>query len=137
VFRGFRTTIGPGGRVRYDFLWLLRRPMHAVFDPRRGTLRFEALFPDVDRSSGMIADLGALVASRSTRQQLPHKRVDRRRARVTCGVRDGHWSLAVHIRGANHGFAVSRVLNLINDLVLRLQEAYPDYLVERFGMSAE
>jgi hypothetical protein len=123
--------------VQYGFLWLLRRPMHAVFDTRRGTLTFEALFPGVDRSSAMAADLRALVASRSTRGQLAHKRLDLRRARVSCGVGNGGWSLSVHIRGGNHEYAVSRVLNLINDLVLRLQEAYPDYLVERFGMPTE
>jgi hypothetical protein len=123
--------------VRYDFLWLLRRPMHAVFDPRRGTLTFDSLFPGVDPKSALAADLGALVAARTARGQLAHKRVDRRRARVSCVVRHGHWSLTMHIRGANDEYAASRALNLINDLVLRLQEAYPEYLIERFGMSAE
>jgi hypothetical protein len=137
VFRGFRATPGTRGRLNYHFLWLLRRPMHAVFDARRGALTFPALFPGVGASSAMAAGLTAVVASRSTRALPAHKRIDARRARVSCAVRNGAWSLAVQIRGANHQYAVRHALNLINELFLSLRQTYPDYLIERFGMSTE
>jgi hypothetical protein len=137
VFRGFRATPGSRGRVVYQFLWLLRRPMHAVFDTRRGALTFPALLPGVDGSSELASRLKAIVATRSKREQPAHKRLDARRARVSCAVRNGDWSLAVQIRGANHAYAVRNMLNLINELFLSLREKDPDYLIERFGMSSE
>ena len=136
VFRGFRAVPGARGRVDYVFLWLLRRPMTATFDPRRGVLVFPALFPEVT-TPAMAAELKDLVTQRSTRDQPAHKRLDGRRARMTCALRKGTWSLTVTIRGANHDYAVRGALNLINELFLALHTGYPEYLVEHFGLSAE
>jgi hypothetical protein len=137
VFRGFRASSAQRGRVEYEFLWLWRRPLHAVFEIRSGMLSFPALFPGVGGAAEMLSVLKGLVASRAERHQPAHKRIDARRARVSCAVRNGVFSLAVHIRGANHEYAVRHALNLINELFLALQETYPDYLIERFGLSTE
>lgn len=85
----------------------------------------------------MVAVLDALVRSRTERGQPAHQRIDGRKARVSRTVRRGDWSLVVTIRGANHHYAVQRALNLINELFLALHETYPEYLIERFGLSAE
>lgn len=137
VFRGFRATAGSRGRVEYQFMWLLRRPMHAVFDPRRRVLTFAALFPGAGASREMSGGLRSLAGSRGNRDQPAHKRIDARRARVTSAMRQGDLSLAIQIRGANHEYAVRRVLNLINELFISLHDEYPDYLIERFGLSTE
>lgn len=137
VFRGFQAAAGARGRIEYHFLWLLRRPIHAVFDPRRGVLTFAALFPGVEPASAMVLALKSIVRSRSMKVQPAHKRLDARRAVVSCAVRKGDWSLAVRIRGANHEYAVRHALNLINELFLSLHDRYPDYLVDRFGLSTE
>lgn len=118
-------------------MWLLKRPMRAVFDPRRGVLRFPGLFPAIDATSAMARELKTLVAGRTRNDQPAHKRIDARRARITSAVRLGDWSLAVEIRGANHEYAVRHALNLINELFLALHESYPEYLVAHFGMSTE
>jgi hypothetical protein len=136
VFRGFRAVPGARGRVDYVFLWLLRRPMTATFDARRGVLVFPALFPAVT-TPAMAAELKDLVTQRSTRDQPAHKRIDGRRARFACALRKGTWSLTVTIRGANHDYAVRGALNLINELFLALHTGYPEYLVEHFGASSE
>jgi hypothetical protein len=137
VFRGFRATPTTRGRIEYSFQWPLRRPLQAAFDPRRNVVTFAALFPGVEARSPMAVDLGALVASRASRTLPAHKRLDARRARASCAIRRGDWSLAVHIRGANHEYAVRKAVNLVNELFVLLQETYPDYLVERFGLSTE
>ena len=136
VFRGFRAVPGSRGRVDYVFLWLLRRPMTATFDPRRRVLVFPALFPSVN-TRAMAVELKDLVTQRSTKDQPAHKRIDGRRARITCALRKGTWSLSVEIRGANHDYAVRHALNVINELFLALQTSYPEYLVEHFGLSTE
>ena len=121
------------GRVEYQFLWLTRRPTLAVFDPRRKTLSFPALFPAVSAAP----DLKRIVDSRAARTQPAHKRIDARRARLSSRMRAGDFSLSVAIRGRHADYAVSHVLNVINELHLALHEAHPDYLIERFGVSAE
>lgn len=136
VFRGFRAVPSSRGRVDYVFLWLLRRPMTATFDPRRRVLVFPALFPAVN-TRAMAVELKDLVTQRSTKDQPAHKRIDGRRARITCALRKGTWSLSVEIRGANHDYAVRHALNVINELFLALQTSYPEYLVEHFGLSTE
>lgn len=136
VFRGFRATPGARGRIEYQFLWLLRRPMRAHYDAVRGVLAFPALFPSVEMP-GMSAELKGLVADRSLRDQPAHKRMDARRARLASAVRKGDWSLTVTIRGANHDYAVRGALNVINELFLALHQSYPEYLVQHFGLSTE
>ena len=135
VFRGFRATPAPRGRTEYQFLWLTRKPMRAVFEGRAGALRFPAVFPGVDKHTA--AQLKAIVGSRTDRDQPAHKRLDARRARISGTVRQGDFWLLVDIRGRNHEYAVTRALNLINELFLALHEGHPEYLVERFGISAE
>jgi hypothetical protein len=135
VFRGFRATPAPRGRVEYQFLWLTRTPMRAVFDSRRRRLSFASLFPAIDHATA--AELRSMVAARATRVLPEHKRLDARRARFASAVRIGDFSLSVEIRGSNHAYAVKRSLNLVNELFLALQERHPDYLIERFGFSTE
>jgi len=38
---------------------------------------------------------------------------------------------------SHHAYAVQRGLNLVNQLFLFLQERYPEYLIEHFGLPAE
>jgi hypothetical protein len=135
VFRGFRATPAPRGLVEYQFLWLTRKPMRAVFDSRRRHLVFPALFPGLDKAAA--TELRAIVESRTARHQPEHKRLDARRARISGTVRKGDFRLSAEIRGRNHKYAVTKVLNLINELFLALHEGHPEYLVERFGISTE
>ena len=136
VFRGFRPTPLGRGRTSFDFQWLLGRPMRAVFDARRGSLAFDALFPGLQRSSSATR-LSAIVAMRCTPRQPAHKRLDRRRADVAGATRNGDWSLLLTVRGDNHAYAVRHALNLVNELFLFLHESYPEYLIQRFGLSPD
>ena len=122
------------GRIAYEFFWLTRRPMHATFD-RLGILSFPALLPQA--SPAIVSAMRAAVAARSTAEVPAHKRIDARRARLACTIRKGDVSLSVEIRGQNHDYAVSKTLNLVNDMFVALHEAYPDYLVQHFGISQE
>ena len=135
VFRGFRATPIGRGQIEYQFLWLTKRPMRAVFNPAARRLTFPSALPQIDRRAA--ADMKAVVDSRSRRHQPEHKRVDARRSRITGALRKGAFSVAVDIRGQNHEYAVSKALNLINEMFVILHEHHPGYLVERFGISTE
>lgn len=134
VFRGFRASPGVRGAVAYEFFWLTRRPMRASID-RRGRLTFPALLPEVSKE--IAVEMTSMTAARSTRSVPDHKRIDNRRARLAATVRQGGLSLSVEIRGRNQEYAVSKTLNLINEMFVALHEHHPDYLVEHFGISQE
>lgn len=134
VFRGFRASPEVRGRVGYEFFWLTRRPMRASID-RRGVLTFPALLPQV--SKAIVTEMKSMVAARSTRAVPAHKRMDARRGKLTATVRKGDLSLSVAIRGRNQEYAVSKALNLVNEMFVALHEGHPEYLVEHFGISQE
>ena len=135
VFRGFRATALAGGRVEYRFVWLTKKPMSAIFDPKRRRLTFPSVLPRVDRP--IAADMKAIVDARHSRSVPTHKRIDARKCRIAAAVRKGALSLTVDIRGDNHDYAVSRALNMINEMFVALHEHHPGYLIERFGISTE
>jgi hypothetical protein len=135
VFRGFRATAIGRKRIEYGFLWLTKKPMTAVFDPAAKRLAFPSVLPQIDPQAA--ARMKAVVDLRKARNQPDHKRVDARRGRISSAVRKGDFSLAIEIRGSNHEYAVSKALNVINELFVTLQEHHPDYLIERFGFSTE
>jgi hypothetical protein len=135
VFRGFQATPAARARVTYQFAWLTRRPVDAVFNPRTNTLTFPALLPALGKAAA--ADVAAVIGSLARRDTPTHKRLDARRARITGAVRRGAFTLSIGIRGANHEYAVKAALNLINEIFVMLQECHPDYLIEQFGMSTE
>lgn len=135
VFRGFRATPAPRGRVVYEFRWLTRTPVRAEFHERTRTLRFPGLLPAISKE--IAAQMTAIIAARGIRGVPAHKRLDARRARFSSASRKGAFSLRVEVRGRNHDYAVKTALNLINEMFVTLQERHPEYLIEHFGMSAE
>lgn len=123
------------GKIEYRFLWLTKKPTTAVFDTKAKTLTFPSLLPDVDRPTASL--LKSVIDARSDRSQPDHKRIDARKARISGVVRRGDLSITTEIRGNNHDYAVSKALNVINEMFVMLHEHRPEYLIDQFGMSAE
>lgn len=136
VFRGFSVTQERGRRL-FRFVWLSHQIMTLSYDPRTAVLSFAQLFPGVDPRSTLLRELKIIVADRATPAVPAHKRIDRRRVRLSFTVRHGAASLTLGVRGKHHAYAVQRALNLVNDLFLALHASYPDYLIDQFGFSSE
>ena len=109
--------------------------MRAVLDSRASTLAFPALLPSLPDDAA--EEVKAMVLSRRGRGVPAHKRLDARKARVVSTMRNGSFSLTITVKGDNHAYAASHVLNLINELFVALQASHPAYLIERFGFSTE
>lgn len=135
VFRGFRASPIARKKIEYQFLWLTKKPMTAVFDPTAKRFSFPSLLPQLDRQAA--ARMKAIVDERIAKNQPEHKRIDARKGRLSSTVRKGDLSVTMEIRGANHEYAVSRALNVVNEMFVTLQEHHPDYLIDRFGFSTE
>ncbi len=137
VFRGFSVRTGRGGRLDFSFTWLTRRPTLLTYEPKTGVLSFRHLLPGVGVDRVLMSELKTIVAEHMSAAVPRHRRIDARRTRAECSVRNGHLTLTLKMRGAHHAYAAQRGLNLVNQLFLFLQDSYPEYLIEHFGLPAE
>ncbi len=137
VFRGFSVRTGRRGRLDFSFTWLTRRPTLLTYEPKTGVLSFTHLLPGVGRDRALVSELTTIVADHMRAAVPRHRRIDARRTRAECSARNGHLTLTLKMRGAHHAYAVQRGLNLVNQLFLFLQDSYPEYLIEHFGLPAE
>ncbi|MCI0487573.1 MAG: hypothetical protein L0229_13355 [Blastocatellia bacterium] len=133
VFRGF-SEVRSG---RFNFVWLLRHQMELNVDPAKHVLRFKQLLPGVPANSTMYAELKNFISQRHDRKLPDHRRIDRRRAEVSCYNRGGFVSLSLKVKNNQYAYGVNRIVNLVHELFLHLRDAYPDYLMENFDVPQE
>jgi hypothetical protein len=137
VLRGLSTRQRANGCYEHTFRWLMQRSFTLTHDPARHELSFRRLFTHIAPRSAVAAALCHVVAERTTRRVPAHKRLDPRKAETLCAIQRGQFSLTIRVRGAHDAYAVQKLLAIVNDLHLELQERFPDYLIEQFGLSAE
>lgn len=133
VFRGF-SELKPG---RFQFVWMIRHQMELVVDTTKHELRFKQLLPGVPAKSELYADLKYFIAERHDRQLPEHRRVDRRRAEVSCFNRGGMVSISLKVKNNQYAYGANRIVNLVHELFVHLRQTHPDYLVENFDVPQE
>jgi hypothetical protein len=133
VFRGF-SEVKSG---QFQFVWLLHHRMELIVDTAKGVLRFKQLLPGVPANSDLYAELKEFIQQRHDRELPEHRRVDRRRAEVSCSNRGGFVSISLKVKNNQYAYAVNKIVNLIHELFLHLRNGYPDYLVENFDVPQE
>jgi hypothetical protein len=133
VFRGF-SEIKTG---HFKFVWLLHRQMELTVDAAKHELRFKGLLPGVPARSPLYADLKNFIEQRHDRALPDHRRIDRKRAEVTCSNRAGVVSITLAVKNNQYAYGVNKIVNLVHELFVYLREAHPDYLVENFDVPQE
>ena len=137
VFSGFSEGRPVAGRHRFRFSWLGTEPLTLDYTPASGTFVFRALLPNVPARSALYSDLDAFVAGRASTRLPDHRRIDRRRARVRCVAARGAVSLELVATRNFHDYGVNRVVNLVHEVFLYLQEYRPEYLWANFAAPEE
>lgn len=133
VFRGFSES----KTGQYEFTWLLQRQMNLVLDPAKGVLRFKQLLPGIPVKSPLYAELKSFVDYRHDRELPEHRRIDRKRAEVSCTNRGGVVSISLKVKNNQYAYGVNRIVNLVHELFIHLRELHPEYLVENFDVPQE
>jgi hypothetical protein len=133
VFRGF-SEVRDG---HFRFVWLMRRQMELNVDTSKQMLRFRQLLPGVPASSKMYAELKSFIRQRHDRELPDHRRIDRRRAEVSCTNRGGFVSVSLKVKNNQYAYGVNRVVNLVHELFIHLRDAYPEYMAENFDVPQE
>ncbi len=137
VFSGFSEGRPVAGRHRFRFSWLGTEPLTLDYTPASGTFVFRALLPNVPARSALYSDLEAFVAGRASTRLPDHRRIDPRRARARCVAARKAVSLELVATRNFHDYGVNRVVNLVHEVFLYLQEHRPEYLWTNFAAPEE
>ena len=137
VFRGLSEEKGGTGKYDFTFVWLTERPLDFRFDSARGVMHFRNLLPNVGSRSPVYASLKSLVRERQDGDLPAHKLIDRDRAEIACTRREGNVSIALKIKNNEYDYGVNRIVNLVHELFVHLQESHFEYLAANFNISEE
>ncbi len=133
VFRGFNEV--KSGQFR--FVWLVRHQMELSVDTAKHVLRFKQLLPAIPASSPLYAELKSFIRERQATGLPSHRRIDPRRAEVSCFNRGGFVSLSLKVKNRQYAYGVNRIVNLVHELFLHLRDTHPEYLMENFDVPQE
>ncbi len=133
VFRGF-SEIKNG---HFQFVWVVRHQMELVVDTTKQTLRFKQLLPGVPTNSSLYREVKQFIEERHDRELPEHRRIDRRRAEVSCSNRGGWVSISLKVKNKQYAYGVNKIVNLVHELFVLLRDRHPDYLVENLDVPQE
>lgn len=137
VFRGFDHRETEEG-AEFRFYWLGPRPFHVRFTRERDTLTVDRLLPAIREDSPVLTDLEQLLRERAEGDLPPHRMVDPGRAEVELvRQQDDHLGLVLRVVDGHHEYGVRKLLNLVNEIWVRLQDAHQRYLWEAFDAPME
>jgi len=133
IFRGF-SEVRNG---HFSFAWMIRHQMELSVDTTKNVLRFKQLLPGIPANSPMYAELKRFIHQLHDSNLPDHRRVDRRRAEVSCSNRKGFVSISLKVKNNQYAYGVNRIVNLVHELFLHLRDMHPDYLAENFDVPQE
>jgi len=137
VFRGFSEIKSRQGLPTFRFVWLIQHRMELTVDIPRHELRFKQLLPGVAARSPLYAELKDLLRDLRGGNFPEHRRIDPRRAEVSCSSQRGFVSISLTVKDNEYAYGVNRIVNLVHELFVHLRDAWPDYLVEHFHVAQE
>ena len=133
VFRGFSET----KNGHFQFVWVVNHRMELSVDTAKHELRFKRLLPNVPAKSALYAELKSFIEQRHDKELPEHRRIDRKRAEVSCANRAGFISVSLKVKNNQYSYGVNRIVNLAHELFLHLRERRPEYLMENFDVPQE
>jgi hypothetical protein len=133
VFRGF-SEVKSG---HFQFVWVVNHRMELSLDTAKNELRFKRLLHNVPAKSPLYAELRSFIERRHDKDLPEHRRVDRKRAEVSCVNRGGFVSVSLKVKNNQYAYGVNRIVNLAHELFLHLRERSPEYLMENFDVPQE
>lgn len=137
VFRGLNEAKPRNGNQSFTFVWLGDRPLEFGVDAESTILTFKRLLPNVPSNSELYSDLKRFLKSRCDDDLPKHRRVDAKRAEVVCVNRAGNVSIALKVKNNQYAYGVNRLVNLVHEVFVRLNDSHPDYMCENFDVPQE
>ncbi len=118
-------------------LWHKDRFYDLVFDSARHSLRFPVVLPKVPRS--MYEDFKKFVASRQSIEMLEHRRIDPKKVRISCSLKNSNISLLFIAKDRDYEYATQKLIHLMHEvfLIFLRDGLYYEYLIETFDIDRD
>jgi hypothetical protein len=137
VFRGLDEKRSHNGSQAFTFLWLGGRRLEFTIDSAKSALVFKQILPNVPSKSPLYAELKRFLETRSDAELPDHRRIDPRRAEVLCVNRSGKVSVGLKVKKNQYAYALNRLVNLVHELFVQLNDLHPEYMCENFDVPQE
>ena len=137
VFRGLKEAKPRNGRQSFTFVWVGDRPVEFGIDTETALLSFKHLLPNVPSNSELYSDLKRFLKSRCDKDLPKHRRVEAKRAEVVCVNRAGNVSIALKVRNNQYAYGLNRLVNLVHEVFVQLNDSHPDYMCNNFDVPQE
>jgi hypothetical protein len=135
VFRGFARRPSKGGKAAFEMVWHRGRRFEVTLDMRRGKLHCPVVLPQVP--AALWREFRAFVESVQDPELLEHRRIDRRKAVVTCANRGGNVSLTMIVTDGDYEYATRKCIHLIQEIYLGFLTEHFDYQVDVFELDPD
>jgi len=137
VLRGFDESTTRNGKPAFRFVWVGKRPLDFSVDARRAMLRFDRLLPNVPSDSQLYSDVKRFLKSRCSGDLPTHRRIDAKRAEVAWANRRGNVSIAIKVKNDQYAYGLNRLVNLVHEIFVQLNDSHPEYMCENFDLPQE
>jgi hypothetical protein len=134
LLRNFEASRGGGD---YGFTWMSHKRMNLRWTPSTQTVSFKDLAPNIPARSVMYRELRAFLKERTEESLPPHRRVDPAEFELLCKNRNSTVSVGLRVTGGTEEEAMRKLMLLIHEAFLFLNDRWPEYMQEEFGASPE
>jgi hypothetical protein len=134
LLRNFEASRGGGD---YAFTWLSHKPMRLRWTPSTQTIAFKDLAPNMPARSNIYRELRTFLKERTEEDLPPHRRVDPAHFELLCSNRNASVSVGLRVTGGTEEEAMRKLMLLIHEAFLFLNDRWPEYMQEEFGASPE
>jgi hypothetical protein len=137
VFSGYSSAAGKPDVTTFRFVWLHLSPFTLVLNENTATLTFKDVLPHVAGRENLATEVRAFVKGRFDSALPPHRRIDAKRAEVSCVVRRGNMSITLTVKRNQYAYGARALVNLVHEVFVFVRMRDAEYLQQRYGLTEE
>jgi hypothetical protein len=117
--------------------WHKERFYDLIYDVGKHSLRFPVVLPKVSRP--MYEEFKKFVASRQSAKMLEHRRIDPKKVRISCSLKNGDISLLFISKDKDLEYATQKLINLMHEVFMDFLRdgLYYEYMIETFDIDRD
>ena len=137
VFRSLNEVESRNGKQSFTFDWVGERPLEFAIDTNASILTFRRLLPNIPSNSEIYSDLKRFLQARCGTDLPKHRRIDAKRAELGWVNRSGNVSITLKVRNNQYAYGLNRLVNLVHEIFVELNDQHPDYMCANFDVPQE
>jgi hypothetical protein len=137
IFRSLNEVAPRNGKQSFTFGWVGNRPLEFDIDTEASVLTFKRLLPNVASNSELYSDLKRFLKARCNTDLPGHRRIDAKRAELGWVNRAGNVSITLKVKNNQYAYGLNRLVNLVHEIFVELNDQHPDYMCANFDVPQE